>query len=219
MRGAVTRIFGLLLLVATLGLGNTQLAMAQLGGGLPGPSQSLGAPAPALAPAPGMAAAPMNMGTAITDDSYVLGTGDKVRLSVYREDDLGGDFAIDGTGILQLPLVGPIKAAGLSLHQVHDAIVEKLSDGYLKDPRVSLQVLNYRPFYILGEVNKPGEYPYENGMSVLTAVALAGGYTYRANDSKVYVRSQGQTTEREVKPESGERIQPGDVIRVKERFF
>ena len=92
-------------------------------------------------------------------------------------------------------------------------------NGYLKDPKVSVEVENYRPFYIMGEVNKPGEYPYENGLNVLGAIALAGGYTYRANDSEVYLRRSGSTREEVMPADASTKINPGDIVRVAERLF
>lgn len=163
-------------------------------------------------PAPPAAAA------ANIETTYHLGTGDKLRIIVYGEDDLGGQYDIDGTGMVRLPLVGQVQAAGLTVRQFEQQVKAKLDQGYLKDARVSVEVANYRPFYILGEVNKPGEYPYVNGMSVLTAVAMAGGYTYRANESEVYVRRNGSTEEQSVNADQTN-INPGDIIRVPERFF
>ena len=151
-------------------------------------------------------------------NTYQLGTGDKLRIIVYGEDDLGGQYDIDSTGQARLPLVGQVQAAGLTVRQFEQQVKAKLDQGYLKDARVSVEVSNYRPFYILGEVNKPGEYAYVNGMSVLTAVALAGGYTYRANESEVYVRRSGATEEQSVNADQT-KINPGDIIRVPERFF
>ena len=98
------------------------------------------------------------------NESYRLGTGDKIKLTVFGQDDLGGEFTVDDQGFIRLPLIGQVKAAGLTILGFEDAVTAKLADGYLRDPRVSVQVVNYRPFYIIGEVNKPGEYPYENGM-------------------------------------------------------
>jgi polysaccharide export outer membrane protein len=94
-----------------------------------------------------------------------------------------------------------------------------LEKGYLKNARVSVEIINYRPVYILGQVNKPGEYPYVNGMSVLNAVALAGGYTYRANESDVYIRSRDAEEEHLAPANQMTRVQPGDIITVRERFF
>ena len=148
-----------------------------------------------------------------------MGTGDKLKVIVYGEDDLSGEFLVDGSGQVQLPLVGQVKAANLTIHEFVAEVANALKDGYLKDPKVSVEVLNYRPFYIIGEVNKPGEYPYENGLNMLGAIALAGGYTYRANDNDVYVRRAGSAKEEVVKADSTTRVYPGDIIRVAERLF
>jgi protein involved in polysaccharide export with SLBB domain len=153
------------------------------------------------------------------NESYRLGTGDKIKLTVFGQDDLGGEFTVDDQGFIRLPLIGQVKAAGLTILGFEDAVTAKLADGYLRDPRVSVQVVNYRPFYIIGEVNKPGEYPYENGMNVLNAVSLAGGYTYRADDSVVYVRRKGSPNEEKEPADQTTIIYPGDIIRISERFF
>lgn len=171
--------------------------------------------APASAPGPGAAeASPANARQAT---AYRLGTGDQLRVIVFGEEDLSGEFEVDDTGAVSMPLVGDIGASGLSLRNFEAAVRERLSEGYLKDPRVSVQVLNYRPFYIIGEVEKGGEYPFSSGMHLLNAVAVAGGFTYRANTSKVFITRAGKELEFEVTPEL--RLQPGDVIRVPERFF
>lgn len=153
------------------------------------------------------------------DDGYKLGVGDKVRVIVFGEMDLGGEYVVDATGFVRLPLIGQIRAAGGTPHQLEIEVTNKLKDGYLQDPRVSIEVTNYRPFYILGEVNKPGEYSYVNGMSVLNAVALAGGYTFRADDKRVYVRRDGSSRETTVNADQMTKVFPGDIIRVGERFF
>ena len=149
--------------------------------------------------------------------AYRLGTGDKLRVIVFGEEDLSGEFEVDDTGAVSMPLVGDIRASGQTLRTFEAAVRERLSEGYLKDPRVSVQVLNYRPFYIIGEVEEGGEYPFVSGMHVINAVAVAGGFTYRANTSKVFITRGGEELEFEVTPEL--RLQPGDVIRVPERFF
>ena len=109
--------------------------------------------------------------------------------------------------------------AGLTLVELESTIADKYGAGYLKSPKISAQVTSYRPFYIIGEVNKPGQYSYVNGMNVLTAVALAGGYTYRADELDVYVRRNGATEEEFVPRDQTTTIKPGDIIRVSERFF
>jgi polysaccharide export outer membrane protein len=98
-------------------------------------------------------------------------------------------------------------------------MVSVLQEGYLKDPRVSVEVMNFRPFYILGEVNMPGEYPFVSEMSVLNAVAKAGGYTYRANTSNVYIRRNGATKEEAAPADHTTKLAPGDIVRIRERFF
>ena len=108
-------------------------------------------------------------------ESYTLGSGDKIRLIVFGEEDLSGEFVVDDAGFVRLPLIGQIAAAGRTVRQLEGDIASKLGAQYLKDPRVSIEVVNYRPFYIIGEVNKPGEYPFVAGMSVMNAVAMAGG--------------------------------------------
>jgi len=153
------------------------------------------------------------------DEHYTLGAGDKVKVTVYGEDDLSGEFLVDGSGHVQLPLIGQVKASGLTVHEFVGEVTTALENGYLKEPKVSVQVLNYRPFYIIGEVNKPGEYPYENGLTILRAVALAGGYTYRADDTSVYVRHVNSTQETSMPADSTTRIFPGDIVRVSERIF
>ncbi|MGA7713008.1 MAG: polysaccharide biosynthesis/export family protein [Rhizomicrobium sp.] len=194
-------------------------AMAQ-GVSLPGPSAptTLVAPAPD-APPPAMTPAAPMASAGITDENYQLGTGDKLRVNVYGEEDLSGEFLVDGSGQVQLPLVGQVKAKGLTIHQFVAEVTVALSAGYLKDPKVSVEVENYRPFYIMGEVNKPGEYPYENGLTVLGAVALAGGYTYRADDSEVYIRHNGSSKEETMPADSTTKINPGDIVRISERIF
>lgn len=150
---------------------------------------------------------------------YVLGAGDKLRLIVFGEDSLGGEFVIAGTGKVSLPLIGDVQAAGKTVRDFQDAVRTALANGYLRDPKVSAEVLNYRPFYILGEVNKPGDYPYINGLSVVNAIATAGGFTYRANTKKAFIRRGGETTEVEHVLNGSLMIQPGDTVRIVERFF
>lgn len=150
---------------------------------------------------------------------YKLDAGDKVRVIVYGEDDLGGEFEVDGSGFVRLPLVGQVQAAGFTLREFEDQVTTQLADGYVNNPRVSVEVSAYRPFFIIGEVNRPGEYPYKNNMNLLTAIALAGGYTYRADDSDIYIRRSGSTVEQEFPADASTRVMPGDIIRISERFF
>ncbi len=150
---------------------------------------------------------------------YRLGSGDKIRVITFGEDALTGEFFVGGSGNVSLPLIGEVKAEGLTVPQFQSAVETTLKDGYLKDPRVSVEVLNYRPFYILGEVETPGEYPYTNGLSVLNAVATAGGFTYRANTRRVFIKRADSSTEREYPLSPQTPVAPGDTIRITERFF
>lgn len=150
---------------------------------------------------------------------YRLGSGDKVRVTVFGEDALTGEYLVGGSGKISLPLVGEVQAGGLTISRFQDEVVAALKEGYLKDPKVSAEVLNYRPFYILGEVQKPGEYPYSNGLTVLNAVATANGFTYRANTKKVFIKRAGENAEHEYPLTSITQVAPGDTIRIAERFF
>lgn len=150
---------------------------------------------------------------------YVLGTGDKVRIIVYGEDDLGGTFQIDAKGFVQLPLVGSILAAGGTADDLGARYGSALSDGYVLTPRINVEVLQYRPFYVIGEVNKPGQYDYVNDISVPNAIALAGGYTVKAVNSWIYVRHAREKEERRVAADETTKIEPGDVLRVPNTAF
>jgi protein involved in polysaccharide export with SLBB domain len=149
------------------------------------------------------------------ESSYILGPGDRVRVIVFNEADLSGDFDVDGRGQISVPLVGEIQAGGGTVRQVERTIEDKLREGFLRDPKVSAQVIGYRPFFILGEVRSPGSYPYVNGMTIVSAVAIAGGYTPRANRREVVIIRAG----REMKANEETVVMPGDTVRINERFF
>ena len=150
---------------------------------------------------------------------YTLGTGDRIRVTVFGEPDLSGEFEVSSNGSVALPLIADVMARDLTLRQFEKAVAAKLSDGYLVSPRVSVDVLNYRPFFILGEVSKPGSYPYVNGMSVLNAVALAGGYTYRADGDGVTIMHAADPEKKEQRAREDAVVMPGDIVRVPERLF
>ena len=150
---------------------------------------------------------------------YHLGASDKIRVITFGEESLTGEFFIGGSGKVSLPLIGEVQAAGLSIPDFQKEVETKLKDGYLKDPHVSVEVLTYRPFYILGEVNKPGEYPFTNGLTVMNAVATANGFTYRANDKRVFIKRADSNEEQEFPLSSTLLVAPGDTIRIAERYF
>ena len=176
----------------------------------------------------GLSAAPASYGATVQQPvpvaagsatAYQLGAGDKVKVNVFGEPDLSGEFLVGDNGRIDLPLIGTVQARGQTVTQFQNAVVARYSGGYLKDPKVSVSVLNYRPFFIQGEVGKGGEYPYKAGLTIQNAVAIAGGYTYRANTGKAFVRRAGQDQEVEVQTNQRVAINPGDIIRVPERFF
>lgn len=152
-------------------------------------------------------------------ETYLLGAGDQVRVTVFNEPTLSGDFFIGGDGELSLPLIGNVPAGNKTTRDVAATYARLLADGYLRDPRVSMEVIIYRPFFILGEVDKPGQYPYASGMTVLNAVATANGFSPRAKKSRVYIRRRGEEGELEYELTPNLRVLPGDTIRIGERYF
>ncbi|MFN3674404.1 MAG: polysaccharide biosynthesis/export family protein [Sphingomonas pseudosanguinis] len=172
--------------------------------------------------APSSSAKPAATTTTATTEpiaDYKLGVADKVRVIVFNEETLSGEFTVSDSGTLSLPLIGDVKATGRTPREVIRDIEAKLADGYLREPRVSMDVLTYRPFYIMGEVTKPGEYPYSNGLTALNAVARAEGFTYRANKRKVFIKRFGETTEHQYKMDPSVVVYPGDTVRIGERYF
>ena len=156
---------------------------------------------------------------AFSGAQYQLGAQDEVRITVFGEPELSGEFVIGSNGKISMPLIGEVTAAGLSVTQFQTQTENLLRNGYLLDPKVSAEVLNYRPFFILGEVNSPGQYPYANGLTVVNAIATAGGFTYCGNSRDVMIKSPDAPAEVRVKLSPGLAVRPGDTIRVLERIF
>jgi protein involved in polysaccharide export with SLBB domain len=151
-------------------------------------------------------------------NDYTLGPEDKVRVTVFGEPDLSGEFVVDSSGVLVTPFVGKFEVNGMTLRDFESTYATKLRDAeILRDPRVTAEVTSFRPIYVLGEVKKPGQYAYVSGMTVQKAVALAEGYTYRASESKVEITRGGRKSTVEVTPQT--KVMPGDEIRIPERFF
>ncbi|MEM9053923.1 MAG: polysaccharide biosynthesis/export family protein [Pseudomonadota bacterium] len=150
---------------------------------------------------------------------YRLGAADQLRITVFGEPELSGEYVLDGTGTVSLPLIGEVSALNLTVREFQRAVEARYADGYLREPRINAEVMNFRPFYILGEVRQPGEYPYTNGLTVLNAVATAGGFTYRANETVILIKGAEDSQEYKVKLDPSTKIMPGDTIRVVERFF
>jgi polysaccharide export outer membrane protein len=150
---------------------------------------------------------------------YALRPNDQVRVQVYNEPDITGDYQVDSAGYLSIPLAGRVKAAGLTASQLEHSITSRLKGGILNDPRVTIQVSTYAPIYIHGEVKKSGEFPFRPGLTVMDAVAAAGGFTYRADDSRAYVRRSGAAAEFVYPLDARVLVFPGDNIRIPERYF
>ena len=175
------------------------------------------APRQAYAPAPAAyAAVPM---TASYDTSYKLDAGDKLRVVVYGQEGLTNSYAIDAGGSITMPLIGAVPARGRTPAGLAAAITAKLRNGYIRDPSVAVEIESYRPFFILGEVAAPGQYPYVPNMSVESAVAIAGGFSPRARrDVVTLTHTDASGTGRFVVP-PGTSIGPGDTVLVGERWF
>lgn len=166
------------------------------------------------------AQAPAGSDRVIDDDqAYRLDSGDELRITVYGEPELSGQFQLDGQGVIQMSLINEVDAQNKTVRELQRTIEAKLRDGFIRDPQVSIEVITYRPFYILGEVNNPGEYPYTSGLTVMNAIASAGDFTYRADKRKILIKSVGSPEEREVDLTLSTPVRPGDTIRIRERFF
>ncbi|MEJ0059751.1 MAG: polysaccharide biosynthesis/export family protein [Terricaulis sp.] len=152
------------------------------------------------------------------DTEYRLGPGDQLRVTVFGEADLTGQFVVGSQGTIAYPLVGEIETAGATVAEFTDRLRAAL-EVYVRAPNVSVEVANYRPFFILGEVQRPGTYPYSANLTVQNAVATAGGFTYRANRGRVYIRHANEEQERAYPLDTSTRVMPGDTIRLGERLF
>jgi polysaccharide biosynthesis/export protein len=151
---------------------------------------------------------------------YRLGAGDRIRVIVYGDKELSDSFAIADDGTVSLPLAGTVQASGRSTSDVAAGIAAALeSRGMMRDPSVAVEVETYRPIFILGEVTKPGQYPYEPGMTAIAAVSIAGGYTYRAIESYVGILRKEGTTAVTGRTLPQDKVAPGDVITVYDRRF
>jgi len=151
-------------------------------------------------------------------EDFKLSTGDKLHLTVFNEDNISGDYDIDTEGLISVPLAGLVKADGLTKAALESKVAEKLNP-LLKNPRVTISVVSFRPFYVIGEVEKPGEYQFRNGLNVISAMAIAGGNTYRASKTSVLIQRGGIGDFREYSMSPLIKVYPGDLLKVPERFF
>jgi len=190
---------------------STQTASVQ-----PAESKAEASPPMAAATMPATAAAPTSQPGKY---EYLLGPGDKLRIIVFGEVSMSTDYVVAGNGTVSFPLIGTVQASGKTVEQLQDEIASALADGYIKQPKVSAEVETFRPFYILGEVAKPGAYPYSDNITVVDAVATAGGFTYRANHKYVLLKRSDAATEVKAPLTDELKLAPGDTVRVLERYF
>ena len=150
--------------------------------------------------------------------TYTLNTGDKVQITVFEEPDLSVEAIIDDTGAISYPLLGEVRVSGLTSRELEQRVADGLRGRFLINPRVNVSILEYRPFYMRGEINSAGSYPFKPGLTVEKAVALAGGFTSRASKSKFFIVSDDeQQTRRDATLST--RIRPGDVVHIEQSFF
>jgi polysaccharide export outer membrane protein len=149
----------------------------------------------------------------------VLGPGDRLRIKVYDDENLTGEYEINSAGYVSVPLVGQVKASGLTTSRLEKMIAARMKGRISQDPKINIEIATYAPFYIYGEVKKAGVYPFQPGLTVADAIATAGGLTYRANEGTIYLQHAGSAAPQVVGLETPVRIFPGDNIRVSERIF
>ncbi|HVJ31752.1 MAG TPA: polysaccharide biosynthesis/export family protein [Terriglobia bacterium] len=153
-----------------------------------------------------------------TEAESRLASGDKIRVQVYEHPEFSGDFVLAADGSISVPTAGAVSLAGKSLRQAETEVAQKLKQE-LNKPQVSINMLEYRPIYVLGQVTQPGQYPFMSGMKVLNAIALARGYTYRADPSRITVIRGDDANARPMKATEADSLQPGDTIKVLESWF
>jgi protein involved in polysaccharide export with SLBB domain len=156
---------------------------------------------------------------AAEEGPYQLGAGDRLRLQVFGQEDLSQEYIVSDSGAITVPLIGAVDAEGRTVAELEEEIARQLSAGILVNPNVTAEVLTYRPFFVLGETRSPGQYPYVPRMTVLTAVSMAGGFTFRAEKDAVSITRMADGQMSEFRADPLDFVQPGDVVNVHERFF
>lgn len=150
---------------------------------------------------------------------YAIGPGDTLVVTVFGEEDLSGEYVVDGSGYITFPLIGAVQVADSTVLQLKELLENLYSSGFLVNPQISIELADMRPFYIMGEVKEPGAYPYQEGLFVLNAVALAKGYTYRANTNIILIKRLKNGKIKEIRATEVTPVLPGDVVTIKERWF
>jgi polysaccharide biosynthesis/export protein len=192
---------------------------------LPAPAAAQPMPVPVPPPvvtAPPDAAraqAPAGAEAIIEEPAYLLDSGDKLRVVVFGQEGLSNSYSVDAAGFITMPLIGAVPAHGRTTTSLSRAIAEKLRNGYIREPHVAVEIEAYRPFFILGEVTAPGQYPYVANMTVETAIAIAGGFTPRAEKKTAEVSRSADGQPYRGKVPLAFQIRPGDTVLVRERWF
>ena len=153
------------------------------------------------------------------DEPYRLDAGDRLRIVVFGQEGLTNTYTVDAGGAITMPLIGAVRARGLTPTQLAASVTSRLKNGYLREPHVAAEVDTYRPFFILGEVAAPGQYPFVPNMTIESAVAIAGGFTPRAQRSSIKLTRIGQTETTQAVVPPGTLLKPGDTVVVAERWF
>lgn len=156
---------------------------------------------------------------AIAASDYQLGSGDKILINVYGEDDLTVETVLSDSGMVNYPFLGELKVTGLTVAQLESRITGGLKGDYLVNPNVHVSILEYRPFFIHGEVEKPGGYPFQPGLTISKAAALAQGFTERASETKIFVVRGNDASQTPEKVDLNTLVRPGDVVTVEQSFF
>src|SRR5215212_703849 len=155
----------------------------------------------------------------LNDGPYTLDSGDKLRIVVFGQDAISNNYIVDAQGQVSLPLIGTVEARGLTTAQLGSAIAGRLKSGFVRDPSVAVEIETYRPFFVLGEVTFPGQYPYVPNMTVENAIAIAGGFTPRAAKDKVTVTRKVQGAPSRFVLPLRYPLRPGDTLEISERWF
>lgn len=163
-------------------------------------------------------AAAQDAGIDVNSD-YILGNGDRIAIQVFDEPDLTMELQVSASGVINYSYVGTVEVAGQTPKQIEEQITQILADGYLINPSVNVNITQYRPFFVNGEVRNPGGYAYQPGLTVARAIALAGGLTDRASKRKMYLVEGGSSNNDRVRVDMDRTIEPGDVITIDEGFF
>jgi polysaccharide export outer membrane protein len=150
---------------------------------------------------------------------YTLASGDRIRIIVFGQDALSNSFAVNGSGMISMPLIGNVSVVGMTTDEAERTIESRLRAGFLREPHVSIEVEAYRPFFVLGEVTTAGQYPFINGMTVQKAIAVAGGFTARADRNSADITRMINGTQITARVPLAYPLRPGDTVTIEERFF